>query len=130
MTARRNACPPASRRWMPCCPMATTAVPRPCWPARRGSARRCSRSTSSSPAHGRGETGVIATFQENPTQLERILKGFSWSLDDPGIELMYRSPVDLYLDEWVYDLLDTVHRTGATRVAIDSLGDLRASSRR
>lgn len=76
----------------------------------------------------RGETGLIATFQENPTQLERILQGFSWSLDDPGIELMYRSPVDLYLDEWVYDLLDTVHRTGATRVAIDSLGDLHASS--
>jgi circadian clock protein KaiC len=41
---------------------------------------------------------------------------------------MYRSPVDLYLDEWVYDLLDTVHRTGATRVAIDSLGDLAAST--
>ena len=77
---------------------------------------------------GRGETGVVATFQENPTQLQRILKAFSWSLDDPGVELMYRTPVDLYLDEWVYDLLDTVHRTGATRVAIDSLGDLRASS--
>ena len=75
----------------------------------------------------RGETGLIATFQENPTQLERILEGFSWSLEDPGVELMYRSPVDLYLDEWVYDLLDTVDRTGATRVSIDSLGDLRAS---
>jgi len=75
----------------------------------------------------RGETGVIATFQENPTQLERILTGFGWSLDDSGIELMYRTPVDLYLDEWVYDLLDTMDRTGATRVAIDSLGDLRAS---
>jgi circadian clock protein KaiC len=75
-----------------------------------------------------GETGVIATFQENPTQLERILNGFSWSLDDPGIELMYRTPVDLYLDEWVYDLLDTVDRTGATRIAIDSLGDLRATA--
>jgi len=74
----------------------------------------------------RGETGLMATFQENPTQLERILNGFSWSLDDPGIHLMYRTPVDLYLDEWVYDLLDTVHHTGATRVAIDSLGDLRA----
>jgi circadian clock protein KaiC len=37
---------------------------------------------------GRGETGLIATFQENPTQLERILNGFSWSLDDPGVELM------------------------------------------
>jgi circadian clock protein KaiC len=76
----------------------------------------------------RGETGLIATFQENPTQLERILNGFCWSLDNPKIHLMYRTPVDLYLDEWVYDLLDTVHRTGATRVAIDSLGDLRASS--
>lgn len=76
----------------------------------------------------RGETGVIATFQENPAQLERILNGFSWSLNDPGIELMYRTPVDLYLDEWVYDLLDTIHRTGATRIAIDSLGDLRAAA--
>jgi circadian clock protein KaiC len=75
-----------------------------------------------------GETGVIATFQENPTQLERILNGFSWSLDDPGVELMYRTPVDLYLDEWVYNLLDIVYRTGATRIAIDSIGDLRASA--
>ncbi len=75
-----------------------------------------------------GETGLIATFQENPTQLERIANGFSWSLNDPGIELMYRTPVDLYLDEWVYDLLDTAHRVGARRVMIDSLGDLRASA--
>ena len=75
----------------------------------------------------RGETGLIATFQENPVQLERILAGFSWSLKDPGIELMYRTPVDLYLDEWVYDFLDTLQRTGARRVAIDSLGDLRAA---
>ena len=96
MTARRNACPPAFRRWMPCWLMATTAVPRPCWPALRGSARPCSRCIIFAGIQ-RGETGVIATFQENPTQLERILKGFSWSLDDPGVELMYRSPVDLYL---------------------------------
>jgi KaiC/GvpD/RAD55 family RecA-like ATPase len=27
----------------------------------------------------RGETELIATFQENPTQLDRILKGCSWS---------------------------------------------------
>jgi circadian clock protein KaiC len=32
-----------------------------------------------------GETGLIATFQENPTQLERIANSFSWSLDDSGI---------------------------------------------
>ena len=42
---------------------------------------------------------------------------------------MYRTPVDLYLDEWVHDFLDTLQRTGATRVAIDSLGDLRAACR-
>jgi circadian clock protein KaiC len=74
-----------------------------------------------------GEQCVFATFQENPVQLERIAQGFSWSLKHPRIELLYRPPVDLYLDEWVYDLLDTIERTGATRVVIDSLGDLRAA---
>ena len=56
----------------------------------------------------RGEKGVIATFQENPVQLERIMAGFSWTRSDPNIELMYRSPVDLYLDEWVHDFFDTL----------------------
>jgi circadian clock protein KaiC len=74
-----------------------------------------------------GELGVYATFQENPIQLERIVQGFSWSLKEPKVELMFRPPVDLYLDEWVYELLDLIERTGAQRVAIDSLGDLRAA---
>jgi circadian clock protein KaiC len=76
----------------------------------------------------RGETGVIATFQENPVQLQRIVQNFSWSVRDPGVELMHRSAVDLYLDEWVHAFLDTVERTGARRVLIDSLGDLRATA--
>ena len=71
-----------------------------------------------------GEPGVLATLQEHPTQLERIVNGFGWSLEEEGVELMYRSPVDLYIDEWVYDLLDAVERTGARRVLIDSLTDL------
>ncbi len=74
-----------------------------------------------------GEPGIFATFQENPVQLERIVHGFSWSFKEPKVELMFRPPVDLYLDEWVYDLLDLIERTGARRVAIDSLGDLRAA---
>ena len=41
------------------------------------------------------------------------------------MELLYRSPVDVYIDEWVYELLDTVERVGARRVLIDSLSDLR-----
>jgi circadian clock protein KaiC len=74
-----------------------------------------------------GEQGIFATFQENPAQLERIVQGFSWSLREPKVELMFRPPVDLYLDEWVYELLDLIEQTGAKRVAIDSLGDLRAA---
>lgn len=75
-----------------------------------------------------GETGVLATLQENPSQLARIVAGFGWSLDTPGVEIMSRSPVDVYLDEWVYELLDRVERTNAKRVVIDSLGDLMLAS--
>jgi circadian clock protein KaiC len=75
-----------------------------------------------------GEPGIIATLQENPIQLERMLRGFGWSLSDPGIELVYRSPIDLYLEEWFHDLLDAIARTGARRVLIDSLADLRLAT--
>lgn len=75
-----------------------------------------------------GERGVIATLQEDPTQLERITRGFGWSLEDDNITLMFRPPIDLYLDEWVYDLLDTAQEVGASRVLVDSLGDLQAAS--
>ena len=71
---------------------------------------------------------MLATLQEHPVQLERILDGFGWSLADEGVELMYRSPVDIYVDEWVYQLLETVERTGARRVLIDSLTDLQLAS--
>ncbi len=75
-----------------------------------------------------GQAGIIATLQENATQLERIAGGFGWSLSNPSVELMYRSPVDLYLDEWFYDLLEVIDRVRARRVFIDSLGDLRRAA--
>ncbi|TMD48117.1 MAG: hypothetical protein E6I86_07550 [Chloroflexi bacterium] len=71
-----------------------------------------------------GQPGVIATLQENRTQLARIVEGFGWSLDQQGVHLMARSPVDVYIDEWVYELLDLIEKTGAKRVLIDSLADL------
>jgi circadian clock protein KaiC len=74
------------------------------------------------------QPGVIATLQEDPTQLDRIVRRFGWSLADDHITLLYRSPVDLYIDEWVYELLDTVEQVGAQRVLIDGLGDLQAAS--
>jgi circadian clock protein KaiC len=71
-----------------------------------------------------GEHGVIASLQENPVQLQRIADGFGWSLEDEHVTVMHRSPNDVYIDEWVYDLLAEIERTGATRVMIDSLSDL------
>jgi circadian clock protein KaiC len=80
--------------------------------------------------HGvrQGEPGLIATMQEHPVQLERVARQFGWSTTEANITLMYRSPVDLYLDEWVYDFLDLLDSTGAKRAMIDSLGDLEMSA--
>jgi circadian clock protein KaiC len=75
-----------------------------------------------------GEPGVIATLQENVTQLERIAQGFGWSVNEPDVEVMYRSPVDIYIDEWADELLRTVKQTGARRILIDSLADLRLAA--
>ena len=71
-----------------------------------------------------GEPGVIASLQENPSQLEKVARGFGWSLENERVAVMYRSPNDVYIDEWVYELLALVESTGATRVMIDSLSDL------
>jgi circadian clock protein KaiC len=75
-----------------------------------------------------GEPGVIASLQENKTQLQRIASGFGWSISKENIEVMYRSPVDIYIDEWVHGLLEVVARTGARRVLVDSLADLRLAA--
>ena len=71
-----------------------------------------------------GEPSLIASFQENPSQLERILAGFGWSLDEEDVHLFYRSAVDLYIDEWMRMLLEQMERFGIRRVLVDSIGDL------
>jgi circadian clock protein KaiC len=71
-----------------------------------------------------GEPGIVASLQENPSQLGRVVRGFGWSLPTDGVHLMARSPVDVYIDEWVSDLLEMAEAVGARRVVIDSLADL------
>jgi circadian clock protein KaiC len=75
-----------------------------------------------------GEPGIMATFQENQSQLERIVKSFGWSIDDPKVHILARSVVDMNIDEWVYELLDLVEETSARRIVIDSLPDLQAAA--
>jgi len=75
-----------------------------------------------------GEPGILATFQENKSQLERIVSSFGWSIDDPNVHILSRSVVDMNIDEWVYELLDLVEKTSAQRIVIDSLPDLMAAA--
>jgi circadian clock protein KaiC len=49
---------------------------------------------------------------------------FGWSIDDPNVHVMARGIVDMNIDEWVYELMELVDKTGARRVVIDSLLDL------
>ena len=72
----------------------------------------------------RGEPGIIATLQENHTQLERIVSGFGWSLETPGVEMISSSPVDIGIDEWIYMVMERVEAVGARRLFLDSLSDL------
>lgn len=71
-----------------------------------------------------GDPCLLATFQENPSQLEHILGGFGWSLEEDDVHLFYRSAVDLYIDEWMSLLLEQVDQLGVRRVLVDSIGDL------
>ena len=71
-----------------------------------------------------GEPGVLATFQENETQLTRVAESFGWTFSGSGVHVLSRSVVDIYIDEWVYQLLDLIEQTGAKRIVIDSLPDV------
>lgn len=71
-----------------------------------------------------GEPGVLVTFQETRSQLTRIVEAFGWSLADPMVTVIDGSPVDLLIDEVVYDVLDCIEETRSRRLVIDSLNDL------
>ncbi|HEY8802618.1 MAG TPA: ATPase domain-containing protein [Candidatus Dormibacteraeota bacterium] len=75
-----------------------------------------------------GEPGILATFQENETQLNRIAKSFGWSFEGSDVHLLSRSVVDILIDEWVYQLLDLIEKAGARRIVIDSLPDVMSAA--
>src|SRR3981189_4011523 len=75
-----------------------------------------------------GEPGILATFQENETQLIRVAQSFGWSVEGSGVHILSRSVVDILIDEWVYQLLGLIEKTGARRIVIDSLPDLMSAA--
>jgi circadian clock protein KaiC len=75
-----------------------------------------------------GVNGVFATLQESISQLTRVVAGGEWAELKDRVTIHRRSPVDVYIDEWVHDVLATVEQTGAKLLVIDSLSDLRIAS--
>lgn len=79
-----------------------------------------------------GEPSLYVGFQENPVQLARITKGFGWDLEalqkQGLLELMYRSPVEMQLDEVAARIFERIQEGKVRRVVIDALGDLKRRS--
>ncbi len=73
----------------------------------------------------RGEPGVIAIFEETPPKYAEQASGFGFDMqkmvDEGKVELMYLRPLDLSLDETLYELQQAVDRVKARRVVIDSI---------
>lgn len=77
------------------------------------------------------EPGIYLGFQENPTQLARVLHNLGLPIErllESGFELMYQSPVEVQLDRVALELLRRVREGRVKRVVIDSLGDMRRAS--
>lgn len=80
----------------------------------------------------RGEPGLYVGFQENPSQMARIMLNLGWNatelLENGNFELMYQSPVEMRLDSVAADIFQRVRAGKVSRIAIDALGDLERCS--
>ena len=79
----------------------------------------------------RGEPGIYANFQENPSQLASVIHGYGVNVETAlreGLHLMYRSPVELQIDSILVELFRLVTENNIRRVVIDAMGDLATAS--
>jgi circadian clock protein KaiC len=73
----------------------------------------------------RGESGIMAIFEERPQGYTERADGFGLNLKTPQekgkLEILYLRPLDLSVDETMQEILDAIERVGAKRLVIDSL---------
>ena len=67
----------------------------------------------------RGEAGVIAAFEKTPSQL--LSKKLHALVKDKKIGVIDTRPLDLSIDQTLFDLLEMINRMKAKRLVIDSL---------
>ncbi|MFL5403953.1 MAG: RAD55 family ATPase [Gemmatimonadales bacterium] len=72
------------------------------------------------------EPSLYVNFQENPTQLARMLQGMAPQASSPApdLHLLYVSSVELQIDRIIVDIFHAVEQHGIRRVVIDAIGDL------
>ena len=80
----------------------------------------------------RGERCLYVGFQENPSQMARVMHNLGWNatelLENGNFELMYRSPVEMQLDSVAAEIFERVRTGKVQRIVIDALGDLERCS--
>ncbi len=72
-----------------------------------------------------GEAAVVAVFEERPAEYAARAATFGFDFNTPQennkLEILYLRPLDLTVDEALYDIMQAVQRVGAKRLVIDSL---------
>jgi circadian clock protein KaiC len=73
----------------------------------------------------RGESGIVAMFEEQPNEYIQRAASFGFDLDknrkDGSLKLIYLRPLDLSVDETVHEIVSAVKEIGCKRLVIDSL---------
>lgn len=72
-----------------------------------------------------GEPSVIAVFEERPAEYASRASTFGLDLEtaraNGTLEILYLRPLDLTVDEALYEIMNAVQRVSAKRLVIDSL---------
>jgi circadian clock protein KaiC len=79
----------------------------------------------------RGEPSLYMSFQENPTQLMRTIRGLGVNLEQlqaQGLDLVYASPVELQIDSIIVDMFRRIEQRGVRRLVLDAVGDLASAA--
>ena len=78
-----------------------------------------------------GEPTLYMSFQENPTQLMRTIRGLGVDLEQlqaQGLDLVYASPVELQIDSIIVDMFRRIEQRGVRRLVLDAVGDLASAA--
>ncbi|MGZ8492619.1 MAG: RAD55 family ATPase [Gemmatirosa sp.] len=78
-----------------------------------------------------GEPTLYMSFQENPTQLMRTIRGLGADVEElqrQGLDLVYASPVELQIDSIIVDLFRRIEQGHVRRLVLDAVGDLASAA--